>query len=370
MAVQLTYPIDEVQLASIIADGWTHVELFYANAPDGAFATTSVRALLAATTYSYALDWSGGNVAQWGKVALWNGSANSALALSNPFPFGGGTTYSLLRQKVGLLTKDMVTGTTTSAGGTTTANCASIGVTRFDDDHFNNWYFHRTSGTQEWTQVTDYAKAGGVLTLAPAIASVDSGVTFELTARWTPTDYREAINWAIVTAYPTLNRTIINRSLRTITDVFEYRLPMDIRNLSKVEIETDSDLATSAAARGQPWREIPYSLLTDGLTKSIEFKRELAAGRRLRITGTGVLSLLLNDSDYVELLEPQVSLITFLAAAYLYGQLPNDAASSDIDRFQELAQYYFGQFEHYKGTFTSGRAPVKIWSQEAKWGRR
>lgn len=38
MAVTVDYALDEIQLAQLIADGWTHLTLWYANTPDGSYA--------------------------------------------------------------------------------------------------------------------------------------------------------------------------------------------------------------------------------------------------------------------------------------------------------------------------------------------
>jgi hypothetical protein len=36
-AVTVDYPLDEIKLAELIADGWTHLTLWYANTPDGSY---------------------------------------------------------------------------------------------------------------------------------------------------------------------------------------------------------------------------------------------------------------------------------------------------------------------------------------------
>ena len=235
--ITIDYSIDEVQLAQLMADGWTHIELFYSNTPEGPYATTSEREPLALGQYEYTLVYPAGNPGQSFVILLWDGTANSREQDSRRFPGGGGTTLARLRQLTGRMLHDMVEGTTTGSGSTTSAVCAQIAVTRFDDSHFMNWFFNRVTGTQEWTQVTASAKSTGTLTLSPAIASVGSGVGFELTRRWTPPEYREALNWAITAAYPTLSRQVVNTSLRTqafgaepiyIVDVFYAHCCRDI----------------------------------------------------------------------------------------------------------------------------------------------
>lgn len=370
--VTVGYPIDELLLDEWMDDGWTHIELFYSNTPEGPYTSTGLREELVAETYDYEFEFTTGTPGQWGKVVLWDGSSNSTETTAHAFPFGGGTTLATLRRLTGLQVKDMTYGSTTSAGSTTQANCTGIEVTRFEDDHFNGKYFHRTD-TGAWTQVSDFAKSGGVFTLSPAIASVGDAVPFEVTARFTPSEYRDAINWAIEAAYPTLSRTIVYTGLRTQVlneeDIYAYRIPHDIRTLNKVEVEEDSLLATTTTgpSRGHPWRRVAITRMRAGLVRSFELKQPLASERRMRLTGTGPLSLLYNDSDCVEAAMPERQLIVDLAAHRLFAGVTHEAASTDIDRFEKLGQYNLSLFASHKKAFAPQRAPQNVFSEQVKY---
>lgn len=367
MSVRLTHPIDPIELADAMTDGQTHVELFYANTPDGVYTTSAVRVALVAATYEYEFTYSGGNPSQWFKVVYWNGLANSSLKEAPPFHGGGGTTLVALRRKLGRRLRDLEWGVTTANGSTTSAICAEVRIARYRDDHFNNWLFNRLTGTPEWTVVTDWATATDTFTLAPAIASVGSGVEFEVTRRWTPEEYRDALNWAIVASFPILSRAIITTSVLTEADTYQYTIPAHIRFPASVEVESNNNLTGATQdVRGFPWKAAPHRIIHDGLQQIVEFDVKPTASRRLRITGTGALSQLYSDDDYVEVVEPQTELLIALAANYLYRLLPNDAASSDIDRYQQLADYYMAVYTKDKDAFATARAPRQHWSAEAR----
>ncbi len=377
MSTNIVYPVDELQLAQLIADGWTTLTLWVANTPDGAYTNAGVAptpATLAAAstaeTYEFLFEYAAGNPAQYYKVRAYDGSSYSSINDASPFHGGGGTTLAVLRQRLGKRLRDLVSGVTTSAGDTDTANANSFAIIRYPDDYFNNWYFRRTD-TDEVAQVSAFVKTGGVFTLSPAITSVDVDVPFEVTKRWTPDEYRDALNDAIAIAYPVLNRTIVSTALRTAEDadgnfIYEYTVPHDIRILAKVEVESGLySTSTDGRVHGRPWEDLPFIQYRDGLQTKIEFKRSTDADRRMRIRGTGPLSLLHDDSDYVEVTHPQTELLIYLAAHYLWKLLPADAAATDIDRAEQMSDYFMALYMKDKDTFGTPRPAQTIWQHDA-----
>lgn len=372
MSVRITYPLDELQLNELVTAGWTSLTLWVADRPDGVYTNTGVTpqpatlaAMQSSATYEAVFEATSQNPAQWFRVRAYNGSTYTPLSDAAPFHGGGGTTLAVLRAALGKRLRDYVAATTTAAGTTTTAICTSFDVVRYPDNYFNNWFWRNTA-TGEMSQVTGFTKGTGTLTLSPAVAAVGSGVGFELTKRWTPDEYRDALNWAIKSSYPTLSRTVISTSILTKDNVYQYQIPQDIRMLGRVEVESTT-AGTSQATRGHPWSDVPYTIVRDGLVQKIELKRELAAGRRLRLTGTGQLSQLYNDSDYVEIGPPQTDLLVYLAAHYLWKLLPNDAAATDIDRAEQLADYYMALYLKDRDTGAVPRTPKHYWAHDQLW---
>lgn len=142
-------------------------------------------------------------------MLVFDGSNYSHVSDAAPFHGGGGTTLAVICQRLGKEIHDV--GTLTTSTTTTSAAFTTGDVTRFPDDYFNQHFFHNTTRSA-WTQVTDWVQSTKIATV-PAITSQVSGDSVELTARFTPDEYRDAINWAIQFAYPFLSRTIVSTAL-------------------------------------------------------------------------------------------------------------------------------------------------------------
>jgi hypothetical protein len=384
MTITINYPLDELQLSSLIAAGWTTLKLYYSDSPEGPFtdsgATPSPATLALVRTalapFHVDFPFATGNGAMYYKVLAYDGVSVSDINDAQTFHGGGGTTLRAIRQRVGKLIHAMHIGTTTSAGAangsTAIANVAKF--TRFRDTYFGggagvDGWFYNNLATNEWTVVSNWVQSSGTFTFSPAFAAqVGNASLFEVMARWTPDEYRDAINWAIVNCYPILSKPVVDTGTITQEDIFSYPIPNSIRILNSIEIEAGDNLAnTDNRTRGMPWRRIPYALIDDGLNRSVEFKRELQESRRLRFTGTTMLNGLYNDTDYIEVIDPQVDLIVYLAAHRLYALLSNTDAASDIDRYQQQASYYLSLFEQYKKTRATRRKAKMNWAHDARW---
>lgn len=385
MGITINHSLDELQLLDLQDQGYTTLSLYYSNTPEGPYLDSSVTpdpatlaaAVTAGLPYQFSFSFSSGNASQWFKVVASDGSSISDLRDSQPFHGGGGTSLQVIRQRIGKLTNTMYVGTTTSNGAadgsTAIANYAKF--TRWRDDYFgggtgiDGWIFNLPDD-EEWTVVSDWTQSSGTFGLTPsATGQILSGTSFEVMNRWSPDEYRDAINWAIVNCYPILSKPVIETSVLTEEDIFSYAIPNSIKILNKVEIErnnTDTTI-TDSRTRGHPWRQIAYYPVDDSLNRSIEFKRELDDGRRIRLTGTTTLSQLYYDSDFVEIVDPHVDLIVFYAAYRLYTLLTNTDAASDVDRARAQAEIYLRMYEEAKRTKATRRKSKKIWSHDPMW---
>lgn len=387
MAITINYPVDELMLDQLITSGYVSIKLYYANTPEGPFVDSGIAPLpnllstsnTAGPPHEFVFSFPAGNAAQWFKVVGFDGTSISSLNDAQAFHGGGGTTLQVIRQKLGKLTHNMQVGTTSSAGAGdgSTAIVDSADFKRRRDAFFgggqgvDGWFFHRLD-TNEWTVVSNWVQSTGTFTFSPQFSTqVPTDTKFEVVNRWTPDELRESINWAIENSYPILSKPVIDTGSVTVEDVYSYQVPNNIRILNKIEIESgDYDTSPDDRTRGHPWRQVAYEEIDDGLTRKVEFKRELKEDRRIRFTGTSVLNLLFDDSDYVEVVGPQVDLITYYAAYRLYSLLTNTDAASDIDRARMLAQTYLAMYEDSKRIRASRRKPKKIWSHDALWSIR
>lgn len=379
MTFTIDYPVDSLDLAAKIAAGWTTLTLWYADNPAGPYtdsgatvSPTTLALMSSGEDYTATFTWASGSAAYSYKVRGYDGANYSDLNDSKPFNGGGGTTLRRLRRILGTRVRDLTIGTTSSSGGTTTANCTDLNVVRWPNDYFNDAFFHRLTATEVVTQVADFVKSGGVFTLSPAVATVGSGVDFEVTKRWHPDEYRECINLAIANVYPYLHRKIVNTSGLTTADTsgnptMVYAIPQDILWLSKVEIEDPGNItSTDSAIRGRPWHEIPFKPVDNGGIPSIELRRGYTADQRLRFSGIGRLSSVYLDTDFTEVFDPQTELILYLAAHYLYAMFPGEAASTDTDRWDKMSQYWFGLYEKFRDQYAMPRPAQMIWNWDSQ----
>lgn len=364
MTAIIDYHIDEVELATILAsaDSWTHLKLYYANTPDMTPADTGVSVALDSLTYEYELEYTSGNKSQWFRVVLYNGVTTSSL-VEAPWIHGqGGTNLTTLRRRVGEVTGDLIAESTTGAGAVdgSTVVCNDPEVTRFEDGHFIGWYVYLPD-TGDWSQVSN--SVGQTLTVSPAFsAQVADATNFELMKRWTPKQYRDAINRAIINAYPQLSRSIISTALRTVADTYVYTQPADMISLSSVEVETDEDLAVGTADRGYPWRQVPFERLHNGIQRQFELRAPLPEDRRLRLMGQGLFNQVYADSDWVEVGFPEAEIIVYGAAHHLFQLLITTSAATDRDFYKEMAGMFLAMQKEYSGPLGTGRKAKRMWS--------
>ena len=373
MAVTVDIALDPIKLEDLQDAGYTTLTLWVAASPDGSYSNSGASvspvslALMESTEdFTATFTYSAGTGALWGKVRAYNGSTYTALSDASPFHFGGGTTLAVLRQKLGEEIKDMRRGTAVATTNTTSTTTTDVDLLRFPDDYFNSWFLHDTT-LSLWSVVSDWVQSTGVLTNSPAITGKAAADTFELTRRFSPDEYRKAINRALVDCYPVLHRPIVATGVQTATNYYQYDVPNDIRKINSVEVESSQNITSEVqTTRGQPWTQVPFSAIKDGLTQVIEVKSQYTPERRLRIRGIGTLSQLYNDSDYVEAIEPQTELIIYYAAFRLYrGLAAEAAASSDTDRYTSLANHYLGQAAEMKKEWVMGRPPMRFWGSES-----
>lgn len=372
MAIVLTVPVDPLTVDQLVDDGFTSLTLWYADEPDGVYAdsgvTPSPATLAAAVTaenYSFIFSYSGGSPTQWFKVRAKTGVTYSDSFLSSPFVGGGGVSLRYLRRRLGELLDDMTVLTTTSGGDADTLNCTNVEARRRADGFFNNMFIYRVATGEE--SVVDTSTNAGVINVTPAFGtSTTSGTVYELSRRWSHSEYNKAINWACVAAYPTISRPIINTGFQSVDDSYLYDVPGDILTISSVEIETNVfPDSMDQGVRGQPWFGVPFEPVYDNLSLKFEVGTPEAADKRLRISGTGYISQMGEDTDSTELNPHNAELLIAKAAERLWLLKGYAAASSDRDFYMSNAQLFKSMFEEGKMGRRSRRRAKKVWGVDS-----
>lgn len=382
--------MDLIDINILIDQGYTSLALYFSNTPEGPYEDSGVTSdpatlaalVLAGEPYLSTFAYASGNASQWFKVLAKDGATTSSLNDALAFHGGGGTNLERIRRKIGKLIKCVEIGTTTSNGVSdgSTAICQQPTFTRRRDSYFggsgfgeDGHIFYRND-TDEWTEIVGWDQSTGQFQFNPAFSTqVMQDTSFEVYSRFTPDEIRDDINWAITNTFPTLSRPVVDLSIVTEDNVWQYDIPNNIKILNNVEVESKiNNDETNHNSKGHPWRAVPYEDWIDGLSRKIEFLREPPfednfGGYRLRLTGTTLLNYLYYDSDYVEVIEPQVELICYLAAYKLYLDLTNTSSSNDKDLYKEQAAAYLSLYEQFKKTMGTRRRSRRNWSRDSKW---
>jgi hypothetical protein len=364
MAVTVTVAYSPDEVSSFLADGWTHIRLYIANSHDLEYTYTLNQLQLVPTQTTYVFNYSAGNPSQWAKVLLYSSTTNTTqdISMARPFHLGGGTTYSDLRRLVGMPMKCLIQGTTSAAGTASTFVVNSPQFLVYPNGHLIGWYVYFPS-LNHWGVVSDWNQTSGVATFYPAYGSaIGAGVSVVLTRRWNNDEFRDAINWAISSAYPMLSYRSV-KELAVSAQQTSVQIPNDMVSVLSVEkrIETQAGAVL--------YNAVPYSVQGDGLSKYVVFPKSFGEDSIIRVTGIGPLQSVYSDSDYVEAVAPHVMLIVYLAQHRLWSMLPNDAASSDVERYKEQANYYYNMYEQLKNRFFAGRSGT-IWGSAVYPGFR
>ncbi|MFA6135028.1 MAG: hypothetical protein WC869_13515 [Phycisphaerae bacterium] len=374
MAVTFNIPVDELDVAQLIADGFTSLTLWYADEPDGVYQDSGVTpdpatlaAAVTAEDYEFEFSYSGGSPSQWFKVRAKQGISYSDIYLSSPFTGGSGVTLAYLRRRLGKMLGDMAVITTTASADANTATCTGFEVKRWPDNYFNGQFIYRPA-TDEDAIIDSSTQSTGALNFSPDNGTtVGSGVVLEITKRWTHSEYNEAINWACVAAYPVLSRPIVNTGLLTIADTMVYTAPQDILTITSVEIESKFQPdSTDPAVRGRPWSQVPFAPLNEGLNVKFELNWPEMEDQRLRVCGTGYLSQMAEDTDSTECLQHNADLLLAKAAERLFSLMSMNAASSDRDFYIEQESRFKSLYLESKPSQRSKRSAQRRWGADAR----
>lgn len=362
VTVTVSYSIEEIE--SFLNEGWTHIRLYIADSHDLEFYYTLNELQLSPNQTTYVFNYSAGNPSQWAKVLLYSSVTSTLqdISMARPFHLGGGTTYADLRRLVGLPMKCLIQGTTSANGTMSSFTVSSPQFLVHPNGHLVGWYVYFPS-LNHWGVISDWNRSTGVATFLPAYASaIPQGTSVVLTRRWNNDEFRDAINWAIASSYPILNYRSI-RDVSVSSQQTSVQVPNDIVSVLSVEkrIETQAGAVL--------YNAVPFSVQGDGLSKYVVFPKAFGEDSVVRITGIGPLQSVYKDSDYVEVVAPHVMLIVYLAQHRLWSMLPNDAASSDVERYKEQANYYFNMYEELRNRFFSSRAGT-IWGSSVWPGHR
>ena len=225
------------------------------------------------------------------------------------------------------------------------------------------WVFEPTSGEQR--RIVNYDPPEGIAFVnRPFSAQVGSAATLYLFRRFAPADYDEALRTAVEDVYPYLSQIIVDTSVETVANQYEYTIPSTIVDLErmmggKVEMEADTGNATSPYLELRLW-DTRRVITTASSTYTLGIDpRELTATRTLRITGLGMLAYPSTDATNIPLDAPQINLLTEATLYNLYAQAQG-APQGDTAKAAEREMYYRALYDSHKDVWGITLEPTDL----------
>lgn len=177
--------------------------------------------------------------------------------------------------------------------------------------------------------------------LTNAVAADDDIFLYK---RFSPAEIDVALGQAISDAWPYVAGDVVDETLTTVAQQYEYTIPATIYELERmsggrVSIEVHPDQATYPFQRLTSWR------VRDG--KIVIDPDELIPGRILRVEGLGLIDAPVNDSDDIPYQQPEIDLLVFLTLANLFAK-EQGTPNGDTQHAVAMEAKYRGLFEARK----------------------
>lgn len=276
-----------------------------------------------------------------------------------------------VRRSLGKLLRIHTQVTTTSAGNAGKTTFVATGLSDYFPaaaDIIGLYAHNQVAG--EWRRVTAYNTTTFTATVNRAFtAQVNSSVVIDLYAVWDVTRLDQALGEACSETYPDLMNTLIDESLTTIAETYEYTQPAAILDLhrewgAKVWYKTASSIATF------PYEEVHgWSVRDDEGVRKIVIPGILPASRTIRLRGFAPYTVPSTDTATFPLTDHQIRMLLYKAAAILYLGESNENAQ-DRNFTREQAQLFEAKYQHAAVTIPTLLDPGTIRSPGADARRR
>lgn len=250
----------------------------------------------------------------------------------------------MVARRVGLVT-DI---TTTSAGDTNGNTFVSTELLdRFPTSLSELWVYE--PGNAEARRVVHYDEPEGIAFVnRPFSAQVGGGTQLYIFRRFSPDEFDEALRIAVEECYPYLSQVIVDTSLTTAADTYEYTVPSSIHDLErmyggKVEIEANTGDADYPYLELRHW-DTRRVYGASPSYKLLIHPSELMPGRTLRVFGLAPLTYPATDATTIPLDPPQINLLAYLTLANLYA-IQQGAPAGDSNASAGLEAKFRAMYE-------------------------
>lgn len=178
----------------------------------------------------------------------------------------------------------------------------------------------------------------------PLSTAVSADDDIYLYRRFSPEEIDIALAQAISDAWPYVAGDVVDETITTVAQQYEYNIPSSIYELERmsggrVSIEVHPSQSTYPYQRLTSWH------VRDG--KIVIDPDELVPDRVLRVEGLGLIDVPVNDSDDIPYQQPEIDLLVFLTLANLYAK-EQGTPNGDTQHAVAMEAKYRGLFEARK----------------------
>lgn len=239
--------------------------------------------------------------------------------------------------------------TTTSAGHADGHTFVATGLLdNFPTSLSEMWVYDPDQ--EESRRIINYDEPEGIAFVnRPFTAQINSADTLYIFRRFSPAAFDQALEQAVEDVYPYLFQRIVDTSLTTAAETYEYTIPASIRDLErmlggKVEMQVRTDDADYPYVPLRMWETREAVTTASSSYTLVIHPDELVAGRTLRLRGIAPLAYPAGEADTVPVDAPQVNLLVFMVIANLYATTYG-APEGDSNRASGIEGRYRTLFE-------------------------
>lgn len=245
---------------------------------------------------------------------------------------------------------------------TTSANGAADGTTLIADELVD--YAHgenslqralvtrvNTGGDIEIRRISEWTVSTATLTVSRAFSEqVSSGEAIDIYRKFAPAEIDNALRVALTEVYPDIAQLVVDETLVTVADQYEYALPAAIFDLDRsfggrVLIEIDPDVATF------PYEEVlNWSIRQSGETKTLLLPSFVKAGLTIRLIGLAPLTFPATEATTLPAPNTTLDLLSYKVLSLLYRRGIQTAGEDReflltfSDRYEQLYQTYVSRW--------------------------
>ncbi len=232
------------------------------------------------------------------------------------------------------------------------------------DDIFIDWWLYIPDFLNEKKdrKVRKYYTANTTVNVWGAAYTADAANLSNVwLSRYSMTDMLRRIDDSVRELYPTLHRVVVDKSLATNSDLFEYPLPtLYDQSGSVYEVAINVSTGNTQTEWQQTYVYDPYfSIVNEGHTLRLSDLH--TDGREIRLTGIVPLESVTSQANTVNISGPQVELLVAYTKYKIAQNQQAPVGSEDVGRYEKQEAKAFAEYKRLlpKGRMQTPPSPIR-----------